>query len=108
MTSVGIILLFRSWFSSGHSERSEESVFYRHIILPLSKAGYGMYLMHMLVLASVSAWFRDLWGLGAEGALGVWTTPVQILLTALVTFTVVGAAAVLLQRIPKVGKYIIG
>jgi surface polysaccharide O-acyltransferase-like enzyme len=104
MTSVGIILLFRSWFS-GHSE---ESVFYRRIILPLSKAGYGMYLMHMLVLAFVSAWLRNLWGLGAEGALGVWTTPVQILLTALVTFTVVGAASVLLQRIPKVGKYIIG
>lgn len=104
MTSVGIILLFRSWFSG----RSEESVFYRHIILPLSKAGYGMYLMHMLVLASVSAWLRNLWGLGAEGALGVWTTPAQILLTALISFVVVGAAAVLLQRIPKVGKYIIG
>ena len=104
MTSVGIILLFRSWFS-GHSE---ESVFYRHIILPLSKAGYGMYLMHMLVLASVSAWLRNLWGLGTEGALGVWTTPSQILLTALISFVVVGAAAVLLQRIPKVGKYIIG
>lgn len=104
MTSVGIILLFRSWFS-GHSE---ESVFYRRIILPLSKAGYGMYLMHMLVLASVSAWLRNLWGLGTEGALGVWTTPAQILLTALISFVVVGAAAVLLQRIPKVGKYIIG
>ncbi len=104
ITSVGIILLFRSWFSG----RSEESVFYRHIILPLSKAGYGMYLMHMLVLASVSAWLRNLWGLGTEGALGVWTTPAQILLTALISFVVVGAAAVLLQRIPKVGKYIIG
>lgn len=104
MTSVGIILLFRSWFSG----RSEESVFYRQIILPLSKAGYGMYLMHMLVLASVSVWLRNLWGLGTEGALGVWTTPAQILLTALISFVVVGAAAVLLQRIPKVGKYIIG
>lgn len=104
MTSVGIILLFRSWFS-GHSE---ESVFYRRIILPLSKAGYGMYLIHMLVLATVSVWLRNLWGLGTEGALGVWTTPAQILLTALISFVVVGAAAVLLQRIPKVGKYIIG
>lgn len=104
MTSVGIILLFRSWFS-GHSG---ESVFYRRIILPLSKAGYGMYLMHMLVLATVSVWLRKLWGLGTEGALGVWTTPAQILLTALISFVVVGAAAVLLQRIPKVGKYIIG
>ena len=104
MTSVGLILLFRSWFS----RHSEDAPIYRHITLPLSKAGYGMYLMHMLVLATVSAKLRELWGLGSEGALGAWTTPAQILLTALITFVVVGIIAVLLQRIPKVGKYIIG
>ena len=104
MTSVGLILLFRSWFS----RHSEDAPIYRHITLPLSKAGYGMYLMHMLVLATVSAKLRELWGLGSEGALGAWTTPVQILLTALISFVVVGVIAVLLQRIPKVGKYIVG
>ena len=104
MTSVGLILLFRSWFS----RHSEDAPIYRHITLPLSKAGYGMYLMHMLVLATVSAKLRELWGLGSDGALGAWTTPAQILLTALITFVVVGIIAVLLQRIPKVGKYIIG
>lgn len=104
MTSVGLILLFRSWFS----RHSEDAPIYRHITLPLSKAGYGMYLMHMLVLAIVSAKLRELWGLGSEGALGEWTTPAQILLTALISFVVVGIIAVLLQRIPKVGKYIIG
>ena len=104
MTSVGLILLFRSWFS----RHSEDAPIYRHITLPLSKAGYGMYLMHMLVLATVSAKLRELWGLGSEGALGAWTTPAQILLTALISFVVVGIIAVLLQRIPKVGKYIIG
>ncbi len=104
MTTVGLILLFRSYPYT----RTESSFFYRKCILPLSKAGYGMYLMHMLVLASVSAALRNQWGLGTDGTLGVWTTPVQILLTALITFVIVGALAVVLQRIPKVGKWIMG
>ena len=78
------------------------------IILPLSKAGYGMYLIHMLVLAQFSGWFRSWLGLGSEGVLGAWTTPVQILSTALCSFVVVGLVAVLLQRIPRVGKYLMG
>ena len=104
MTTVGIILLFRSYLGSS----SEESGFYRRIILPLSKAGYGMYLMHMLVLGSVSAWLRGSLGLGTEGVLGNWTTPVEILASALLSFVIVGVFAVLLQRIPKVGKFIMG
>lgn len=104
MTTVGILLLFRSWFSGC----SEESAFYRRVILPLSKAGYGMYLIHMLVLAQFSGWFRSWLGLGSEGVLGAWTTPVQILGTALCSFVVVGLVAVLLQRIPRVGKYLMG
>ena len=67
-----------------------------------------MYLMHMLVLASVSAWMRTLWGVGQGGNWGVWTTPLQILLTALISFAAVGLLAVLLQRIPRIGKYIMG
>jgi surface polysaccharide O-acyltransferase-like enzyme len=78
------------------------------MILPLSKAGYGMYLIHMLVLARFSGWFRSWLGLGSEGVLGAWTTPVQILSTALCSFVVVGLVAVLLQRIPRVGKYLMG
>ena len=98
----------RSDAEEGVHPSGAASGFYRHIILPLSTAGYGMYLMHMLVLGSVSARLRELWGLGTDGVLGNWTTPVQILLTALISFVVVGALAVVLQRIPKVGKYIIG
>ena len=67
-----------------------------------------MYLMHMLVLAYVSVWLREWLGVGAAGLLGAWTTPVQILGTALVSFVIVALAAVLLQRIPRVGKYLIG
>lgn len=100
LSAVGLVLIFRRISGGG--------AFYNHVILPLSKAGYGMYLIHMLVLASVSAWLRDLWGVGPDGALGVWTTPVQILATAFLSFTAVGIAAVLLQRIPRIGKYIMG
>ncbi|MBP3202525.1 MAG: acyltransferase family protein [Bacteroidales bacterium] len=104
LSAVGLTLAFRHC----HSERSEESPFYRHLVLPLSKAGYGMYLCHMLVLAPVSAFFRSWLGLGTEGVLGGWTTPVQILGTALCSFALVGLAACLLQRIPHIGKYLMG
>ena len=67
-----------------------------------------MYLIHMLVLAPVVGFFRDWLGLGAQGVLGVWTTPVQILASALCSFVVVGFAAVVLQRIPRLGKYLMG
>ena len=102
LTAVGLMLVFMQGRQNG------ESPFYRHIILPLSQAGYGMYLIHMLVLAQFSALYRNWLGLGAEGLLGYWTTPVQILATALSSFVVVGGLAVALQRIPKVGKYLMG
>jgi hypothetical protein len=62
----------------------------------------------MLLLGVVSAWLRASLGLGADGVLGIWTTPVQILLTAGISFTCVAIFSVLVQRIPKVGKWIIG
>ena len=101
LAALGLVLVFRR-IDGG------ESFFYRHIILPLSQAGYGMYLIHMLVLAPVVGFFRDWLGLGAQGVLGVWTTPVQILASALCSFVVVGFAAVVLQRIPRLGKYLMG
>jgi hypothetical protein len=92
-----------------HPERSERISFYKHIVTPLSEAGYGMYLMHMLVLGTVSAWLRGRLGIGPDGLLGpVWTTPVEILGTALISFVIVGLVAVALRRIPRVGKWIIG
>lgn len=102
LTSVGLMLVFMQGRQNG------ESPFYRHIILPLSQAGYGMYLIHMLVLAQFSALYRNWLGVGAAGLLGYWTTPVEILATALTSFVVVGVLAVALQRIPKVGKYLMG
>ena len=55
-------------------------------------------------LTKVCEWL----GLGLEGKLGVMTTPVEIILSAVVGFAVTAVAAVLLQKIPKIGKYIAG
>ena len=94
------VLLFRKIGSGGR--------FYERILLPVSKASYGMYLCHMLLLASVSAWLRTALGTGTDGILGIWTTPVEILGTAALSFAGVAVFSVLVQRIPKVGKWIIG
>ena len=64
--------------------------------------------MHLLILVPISGAFRDLLGSGSEGILGFWTTPVEILASAITAFICTAAVSVLLQRIPKVGKYIIG
>lgn len=101
LTAVGLLLVFRRM-------SPQEGWFYRHFILPFSKAGYGMYLMHMLILGAVSAWLRAWLGTGTEGLLGVWTTPVQILGTAVLSFAATGLAACLLARIPRLGKVIVG
>ena len=57
-----------------------------------------MYLMHMLVLGPVSAWMRE----------QNWATPVAILGTAVISFVSVGVIAVLIRRIPRVGKWLMG
>lgn len=100
LMTVGWVLLFRRITASGG--------FFRHILLPVSKASYGMYLSHMFVLVVVSGWLRNTLGIGTQAALGLLTTPVEILLTALITFLVVAAVNVVLQRIPHIGKWLVG
>lgn len=100
LMTVGWILLFRKVTASGG--------FYRHVLLPISKASYGMYLIHLLMLVSISGWIRTSLGIGTEGVLGIWTTPVEILLITLLSFSLVAVACVLLQRIPCLGKWLMG
>lgn len=100
LMSVAWVLIFRKITTGGR--------FYEKIILPVSKASYGMYLCHMLLLGSVSAWIRSALGTGCEGVIGIWTTPVQILSGAMISFIGVAVFSVLVQKIPKVGKWIIG
>ena len=94
------ILLFRKIECGGH--------FYEKVLLPVSKASYGMYLCHMLLLGLISAWLRTALGTGLDGRLGLWTTPVEIFSTALLSFLGVALFSVLIQRISKVGKWVMG
>ena len=100
LMTIGWILVFRKINAGGW--------FYRNVLLPISKASYGMYLCHMIALAFFSGWLRQSLGLGLDGQLGIWTTPVQILLTALLTFATVALFCVAVQRIPKLGKWVVG
>jgi surface polysaccharide O-acyltransferase-like enzyme len=100
LMTIGWILVLRKVKGDG--------AFYKTIILPVSKASYGMYLCHMLLLGIISAWLRAALGLGTDGVLGVWTTPVQVFGTSLLSFVGVAVFCVLVQRIPRVGKWIVG
>ena len=105
--SIGVALMAIAWILLLRKIRSD-GAFYHKFVLPVSKASYGMYLSHLLVLVAVSAWLRELLGLGDKGVLGIWTTPVQILSTALITYVLVAVACILIQKIPKLGKIIMG
>ena len=98
--TLGWILVFRKIETGGR--------FYEKVLLPVSKASYGMYLCHMLLLGLVSAWLRGWLGIGEASVMGIWTTPVQIIGTALLSFCGVAIFSVLVQKIPKVGKWLIG
>lgn len=100
LMAVAWILLFRKIKASG--------AFYQRVLLPISKVSYGMYLMHLLLLVPISGYFRSWLGSGTEGVLGFWTTPLQIVLSAVISFICVAIVCLLLQRIPKLGKYIVG
>ena len=97
MMAVGLVLAFRGL-------PDKESWCYRNAVRPLSEAGYGMYLTHMLALAMYAPLFRS----ALEGVLTpVWATPLTILVTALCTFVTVGVACVLIRKIPKIGTWIV-
>ncbi len=101
LMAIAWILLFRKIERGGK--------FYEHVLLPVSKASYGIYLCHLLLLSVISGWIRGALGLGVDGVLGeIWTTPVQIFAITLLSFTGAALFSVLVQKIPKVGKWMIG
>jgi len=89
LMTTGWVLLFRKFNFDG--------AFYRKILVPVSKASYGMYLCHMVILVQFAALFKYRFA-----------TPVNILLSVVCTFVCVAVCSVLVQRIPKIGKFIIG
>lgn len=100
LMTVAWILLFKKIKYNGN--------FYQKVLLPISKASYGIYLLHLLVLVPISGAVREWLGLGTEGLLGVWTTPVEIVVSAVLGFLASAIIAVVLQKLPKVGKCIVG
>ena len=104
---IGVALMAIGWILVLRKFRSD-SAFYRKIVLPVSKASYGMYLCHLLVLVPVAAWLRETLGIGDSGLLGLWTTPVQILLTAVVSYIIVAIACVLVRKLIGIARKFFG
>ena len=105
--TIGVVLMTVAWVLIFKKCKSDGK-FYSKVLLPVSKASYGIYLSHLLILVPVCGWFRIHLGLGLEGCLGIWTTPVQIVASSIVGFICTAIVSILLQKIPKAGKYIIG
>ena len=68
---------------------------HERVVRPISEASYGMYLLHMFILAPVSAML-----------IPRISTPLAILATAMVSFAVSALAALVLRKMPVVGKWI--
>ena len=71
--------------------------FYRKVVRPVSEASYGMYLMHMFILAAVFSKLSP-----------HLPTPLAIFATASTTFICSALASLAIRRIPVVGKWICG
>lgn len=105
--TIGVALMTVAWILLFRKIRNEGG-FYKKVLLPVSKASYGVYLSHILLLVPIGGAVREWLGSGDEGLLGFWTTPVEIVLSAILAFVAVSALSVLIQKIPKIGKYIMG
>ncbi|MBO7247870.1 MAG: acyltransferase [Bacteroidaceae bacterium] len=94
--TVGIMLQTVAYFLV-ISKIKCDGWFYKTFVLPLSKLSYGMYLMHMFVLTPVFAMVSG------------WTssTPVVMVVSALITFIFCALLSRLISFLPK-SKYIVG
>lgn len=105
--TIGVALMALAWLLL-FRKFNTENAFYRKVLAPVSKASYGIYLIHLLILVPISGRLRNLLGIGTEGTLGILTTPIQIISAAIVAFICTSLISIILQRIPKIGKYIAG
>ena len=98
LMTIGWILIFRKINFCGG--------FYQKVLIPVSNASYGMYLSHLLVLVPISGFVRNSLGSAETGVFGLWTTPIEIIVSAVVTFIMTATIAVVIRKIPHIGKYI--
>lgn len=89
MQTVAYFLLIRKITASGW--------IYRHLIYPVSRLSYGIYLMHMFVLVPVFSWITS-WGM---------PTPMEMLLSAVMTYVICMIMARCIAFLPK-SNFIIG
>lgn len=89
LTVIGYFLVIRKITYSGW--------FYSRVLLPLSKASYGTYLMHMVFIGLFTSLYRPILPTGA-----------CILLTAVSTFAVSSVISIVCSKIPVIGEYISG
>ena len=104
--TIGVALMALAWILIFKKIKASGKL-YQKVLLPVSNASYGMYLMHLLILVPISGALRNALGSGVDGILGFWTTPVEILASAIIAFVLTAVAGVIIKRIPKIGKYII-
>lgn len=100
--SFGVVLTTVAYFLIARKFTADGWV-YQHLIVPLSRLSYGIYLVHIFVLgvvfSKVSSWFS---------ALDPWiSTPLIIPCSALLTFAISALITKLISYLPG-HKYIIG
>lgn len=90
LQTVAYFLIIRKFTSSGW--------FYQHVILPISKVTYGMYLMHIFYLGMYYTLLHAAFD----------CTPLVIFGTAICTYISSFVTAKIISYIPGIGKYIVG
>lgn len=95
LMTIGLFLLIRKIKCDG--------TFYRHIILPVSKASYGAYLMHIILLNFIIGYLRPFFEDGFNPAAA---SVLCIFTTAILTWAVSCTAATLIRKIPYIGEYL--
>ena len=101
--TIGVALMAVAWILLFKKIRAQGR-FYNKVLLPVSNASYDMYLMHLLILVPVCGYFRQWLGSGNEGVLGFWTTPVQIVVSAVLAFIATAAVSVVIRRLMSLLK----
>ena len=86
---VGLFLIVQKFTADG--------AFYRSVIVPVSEASYGTYLIHMIALAPVSAALK-----------GVVPMPLAVMAVASIAFISSSLVSFAVRKIPFIGKYLMG
>ena len=89
LSVIGWFMVFRLFARTG--------AFYRRVILPLSQASYGTYLVHMTILLALLPFFKP-----------HLPTPLAILSLGAVTFVAASLVSLIGRRVPYLGTWFFG